>query len=425
MKVLFIHQNFPGQFLHLAPALAQLPGNQIVALTMREQVPAQWQNIQVVTYRAPRKATPGIHRWLADLESKTVLGEACFHAALELKRQGFEPDCVVAHPGWGESLFIKDVWPGTKLGIYSEFYYRHEGADSGFDPEFPSKDPGEACRLHMKNANNLLHWQRADAGLAPTAWQASTFPAPYAERIAVIHDGIDTERVAPSANAVVKLTSTIGADRLLTGQDEVITFVNRNLEPYRGYHIFLRALPRLLRERPHARILIVGGDKVSYGAAPPPGTTWKETFIREVRPALSDADWSRVHFVGRVAYEDYLRLLQVSTVHVYLTYPFVLSWSLLEAMSAGCAVVASNTAPVSEVIQDHVNGRLFDFFDSEALASTVIALLNNPALRRSLAANARTTIQQHYDLRSVCLPRQIEWVTQLAGTGTSGNPHTA
>ncbi len=241
----------------------------------------------------------------------------------------------------------------------------------------------------------------------------------------MIHDGIDTERVAPSANAVVKLTSTIGADRLLTGQDEVITFVNRNLEPYRGYHIFLRALPRLLRERPHARILIVGGDKVSYGAAPPPGTTWKETFIREVRPALSDADWSRVHFVGHVAYEDYLRLLQVSTVHVYLTYPFVLSWSLLEAMSAGCAVVASNTAPVSEVIQDHVNGRLFDFFDSEALASTVIALLNNPALRRSLAANARKTIQQHYDLRSVCLPRQIEWVTQLAGTGTSGNPHTA
>ena len=408
MNILFIHQNFPGQFKFLAPALAQ-QGHTVVAMTMQKTEVKQWQGVKLVPYSASRGSTPNVHPWVSDFETKTIRAEACFRSALEMKTQGFTPDLIIAHPGWGESLFLKDVWPNARLGIYCEFYYHPDEADVGFDPEFPSKDVGEVCRLRLKNLNNLLHFEVVDAGISPTQWQASTFPEPFRSKITVVHDGIDTEAVAP--NEAVSLT--LNGDIKLTRADEVITFVNRNLEPYRGYHIFMRTLPELLKRRPNARVLIVGADDVSYGARPEGGKKWKDIFASEVRPHISDADWSRVHFLGHISYQLFIPLLQLSTVHVYLTYPFVLSWSLLEAMSVGCAIVASHTQPLREAIRHDDTGRLVDFFDVPGLVNEVCALLDDPTARAKLGANARAFAQANYDLKTVCLPRQLAWVQGL------------
>ena len=411
MKILFIHQNFPGQFKFLAPALVK-QGHTVVAMTMQKTEAKEWQGVRLAPYTATRGTTPKVHPWISDFETKTIRAEACFRAALRIRAEGLNPDLIVSHHGWGESLFLKDVWPQAKLAIYCEFYYHPRGADVGFDPEFPAEDAGEVCRLRLKNLNNLLHFEVADAAISPTHWQASTFPEPFRSKITVVHDGIDTEAVAP--NPAVSLT--LNGNIKLTRADEVITFVNRNLEPYRGYHIFMRALPELLKRRPQARVLIVGADDVSYGARPAEGKKWKDIFASEVRPQISDADWARVHFLGHIPYQHFIPLLQLSTVHVYLTYPFVLSWSLLEAMSVGCAIVASDTQPLREAIRHDDTGRLVDFFDVPGLANEVCALLDDPVARQRLGANARAFAQETYDLKTVCLPRQLQWVQGLEGS---------
>lgn len=408
MRVLFIHQNFPAQFKHLAPALAKDPNNQVVAMTMRPNQPKTWQGVQMVSYGAKRSSTPNIHPWIVDIESKVIRGEAAFYAALALKKSGFIPDVIIAHCGWGESLFVKDVWPNAKLAIYSEFYYHAKGADVGFDPEFPSSLI-EDCRIRVKNTNNLLHFEVADAGISPTYWQASTFPQAFRNKITVIHDGIDTQAIQPNPVVVMRFKNPYG-EISLTRQDEVITFVARNLEPYRGYHIFMRALPQILRDNPQAKVLIIGGDGVSYGKEAPNGQTWKTLFLNEVREQL---DISRVFFLGQVPYPQFIALLQLSRVHIYLTYPYVLSWSLLEAMSAGCTIVASNTPPLKEAIIDGQTGRLVDFFDTAALANTVCELLDNAQEAQRLGQNARVFAQENYDLQSVCLPKQLAWVKGL------------
>lgn len=410
MNILFIHQNFPGQFKFLAPALVQ-QGHKVVAMTMQTVKASEWQGVKLLSYTASRGTTANMHPWVSDFETKTIRGEACFRAALQLKAQDFSPDVIIAHPGWGESLFLKDIWPQAKLGIYCEFYYHPEGADVGFDPEFPAKDVGDVCRLRLKNLNNLLHFEVADAGISPTYWQASTFPEPFRSKITVVHDGIDTEALAPNPDVNLTLNGNI----VLSKTDEVVTFVNRNLEPYRGYHIFMRALPEILKRRPNARILIVGSDDVSYGARPDNNQKWKEIFASEVRPQISDLDWTRVHFLGNLPYEHFIPLLQLSTVHIYLTYPFVLSWSLLEAMSVGCAIVASNTQPLTEAISHGDTGRLVDFFDSTGLANEVCDLLDDPVSRQELGVNARAFAKANYDLKTVCLPRQLQWVEALQG----------
>ena len=409
MNILFIHQNFPGQFKFLAPALVQ-QGHQVRALLVNKTDAQTWEGVTLVPYQTQRGSTPAIHPWLIDFETKTIRGEACFRAALALKDGGFTPDVIIAHPGWGESLFLKEVWPSAKLGIYCEFYYHARGADMGFDPEFVATDAGEVCRLQLKNLNNILHFEVADAGVSPTHWQASTFPEPFRSNISVIHDGIDTAYLLPNPTASL----TLNGQLTLTKADEIITFVSRNLEPYRGYHIFMRALPALLKQRPQARVVIVGGDDVSYGARAEAGTTWKSVFIDEVRAQIADADWQRVHFVGHIAYVPFITLLQLSTVHVYLTYPFVLSWSLLEAMSIGCAIVASDTAPLREAIVHDETGRLVDFFDQHALVDEVCQLLEDATLRERLGNNARAFAIKQYDLKTCCLPKQLAWVQALA-----------
>lgn len=395
--------------------MAKLPGHRVVAMHINA-TPAM-PGVETRRYTPQRGSTPGVHRWVSDLETKVIRGEAAYHCARQLRDEGFTPDVIVAHPGWGESLFLKDVWPQAKLGIYCEFFYQSAGADVGFDPEFSSSTDEDACRLRLKNANYQLHFPIAQAGLSPTHWQKSGFPSPFREQIQVVHDGIDTARVSPRAEVSLQLKTNNGL-RQLTRADELITFVNRNLEPYRGYHIFMRALPAILKARPNARVLIVGGEGVSYGA-PPPGPAdgkgaapkgWKPIFLNEVKDRI---DLERVHFLGNIAYSQFVSLLQISTVHTYLTYPFVLSWSLLEAMSAGCAIVASDTAPVQEAIQDNETGWLVDFLDASALAEKVIALCQDPQRRQALGQAARRFAIDHYDLQTRCLPEQMRWVSSL------------
>lgn len=411
MQILFIHQNFPGQFRHLAPTLAGM-GNHVVAMAIRPLKDVQmWNGVRVVPYQVSGSNTAGLHPWLVDMETKTLRAEACWQAARALQQQGFSPALIVAHPAWGEPLFLKQVWPAARLVLYAEMFYQASGADMGFDPEFPPTDPHmAACRLQMKNLNHLAHLDQADALLSPTQWQASTFPAGWRERIRVIHDGIDTDVLCTASHARLKLAS----GELLTRDDEVITYVARNLEPYRGIHVFLRALPELLRRRPKARILVVGSDNPGYGAEAPSGRTWRQIFVDEVRPLVRDADWARVHFAGRLSRDDFTSMLQVSRVHVYLSYPFVLSWSLLEAMSVGCCIVASDTAPVREAITDGEHGALVDFFDREALVSRIHALLDDEVARERLGRQARDRARQRYDLKRVCLPRQVAWLNDLA-----------
>ena len=402
MNLLFVHQNFPGQFKHLAPALAKA-GHHVKALAIDG---AGLPGIDTLRYRPTRSSTTNMHPWAADFETKVIRGEACAAAAVRLKAAGFVPDVIVTNPGWGESLFLKDVWPQARMLALIEFFYAARGLDCDFDPEFAKSTLANDARVRTKNANMLLALASMDHGICPTAFQRSTVPAAFHHRLSVIFDGIDTAVVRPDANAAL----TAG-HRTLRAGDEIVTFVNRNLEPMRGYHVFMRALPEILRVRPKAVVVILGGDEVSYGASPPTGKTWKQIFLDEVK---ADLDMSRVIFPGRIPYADYLRVLQVSACHVYLTVPFVLGWSCIEAMSAGCLVVGSATPPVKEVIEHKKNGLLVDFFDSAALAKTVIDTLARPAAYAKLRTSARATAVKRYDLAKVCLPRQIKLIEKLA-----------
>ena len=361
--------------------------------------------LKVVRYQAAKSTSQDIHPWVAETETKVIRAEAAFRAALNLKKEGFTPDLILAHPGWGESLFLKQVWPSSKLIIYCEFHYAHSGTDVGFDPEFPQLDVGDSCRVQMKNVNNFLHFDIADAGMSPTEWQKSTFPDPFRSKIEVIHDGINTNIVRPNPDVWLQ----VGSHRF-TKNDEIITFVNRNLEPYRGYHIFMRSLVKILATKPNAKVIIVGGDGVSYGAKAPAGKSWKHIFLDEVKDQL---DLSRVFFIGNIDYKYFIPLLQLSMVHVYLTYPFVLSWSLLEAMACGCSIVASNTEPLREAIIDNETGLLIDFFNSDQLANAVINLLDHPDLRASLGQNARAAAIAKYDLTTICLPKMVGLINSM------------
>ncbi|ABM40809.1 glycosyl transferase, group 1 [Acidovorax sp. JS42] len=418
MNILLVHQNFPGQFKHIAPVLGASGQHRVVAFTMVKN-PPPIVGVQMVSYQPGRGTHAHTHPWVQDFEAKVIRGNVALKAARKMRDEyGFTPDLIFAHHGWGESLFLKDVWPRARMLLYSEWYYPLIGADMGFDPEIQKRGEEQTARLRIKNAHNLLSMEMADAGLSPTHWQRDTHPAWFRDRIQVIHDGIDTAAVKPDAN-VPPLTLNIPADPdcgiaatqvTLAKGDEIITFINRNLEPYRGYHIFMRALPELLRRRPKARVVIVGGNEVSYGAKPEQGT-WKQKFLAEVRDGI---DLGRVHFVGKIPYNAFLALMQMTTVHAYLTYPFVLSWSLLEAMSCAAAIVASDTAPVREAITDGETGRLVDFFSPAALTDTLCELLDDPAQRARLGRRARDTVVAHYDLNTRCLPRQLQLLNEVA-----------
>ena len=401
MKALFVHQNCPGQFKHLAPALAA-EGHDVLFVSQKGK-PTPY-GVRKIEYEAHRKVTPNIHPYLRATEAAVLNAQAVARIGFSLRRQGFVPDVMIGNPGWGETLFLKDVWPESPLISLSEFYYNGSGSDVGFDPEF-STGPDAVLRARARSAQHLLAIEAADLAYSPTKWQRAQFPEAYQDKIHVIHDGIDVDLIGPDADA----TFQVRGGPVLGRTDEVLTYVSRNLEPYRGFHSFMRALPGILVDRPNAHVVIVGGDEVSYGGRPESGGNWREVMLAETGP-LPD----RVHFTGRIPYRDYLNLLQVSSVHVYLTYPFVLSWSMLEAMASGAFVVASATPPVEEVIEDGVNGWLVPFFDIEAISARVSDALaargDVDALRRA----ARQTVVARFAQKD-CLAQQMELIRRALG----------
>lgn len=402
MKILFVHQNFPGQFLHLAPALVER-GHDVVALT--DETNERKSRIPTFRYRKPDpRPDPAVARLGTTFAEMTNRAHRVARAAVILRdKHGYRPEVIFGHGGWGETLFLREVWPEARLLVYAELYYAPRGLDVGFDAEFGPVDDERAFGVIARQGHQALMMAQADAALSPTEFQADTFPASFRDKITIIHDGVDTAVLRPDPTARVTLPSGVE----FRAGDEVLTFINRNLEPYRGYHSFMRALPSVMEARPQAQVVIIGGDEVSYGARPTTGTSWKETFLAEVRDRI---DLSRVHFTGKVPYATFVALMQVTRVHCYLTVPFVLSWSMLEAMSAGALVVGSRTAPVEELITDGVNGRLVDFFDIDDIADGVIDALARPEAFAALRAAARAQIVENYDLRTISLPRLIAFV---------------
>jgi glycosyltransferase involved in cell wall biosynthesis len=399
MKVLFVHQNCPGQFKHLAPRLAAIPGNEVVFLTRpgKPDLP----NVRKLEYEPAREPAKTTHRYLLLMEEAVLNAQAVAKVAQEAKKQGFRPDVIVAHVGWGEALYLKNIWPGVPLLGYFEWFYRPFGSDVDFLHP-PSLD--DVCRIQSRNGLHLLNLHTADWGLTPTRWQLQQHPREYHHKLSVVHDGVNTDLVKPDP----AVTGTLKKGLRLTAADEVITYVSRNLEPYRGFPTFMRAAGLILKRRPKAHIIVIGGDGVSYGSRPRGGGNWREQMLAEVDP-----DPERIHFLGKVKYDVFLRTLQLSSAHVYLTVPFVLSWSMLEAMSAGCLVIGSRTPPVEEVIKDGHNGLLADYFSHEEVADRVGQVLDHPDRMARIRRAARQTVLDRYALND-CLEKQAKLITDVA-----------
>lgn len=394
MRVLVIHQNFPGQFGRLVSAWADRPGWDVRALG-RDTAPGLPGFDKLLRYTPARTGRVDQHPYLRQMEAATLHGQASARAMMLLRKDGFSPDVIVAHPGWGETLYAKDVFPNARLVHLCEWYYAAQGADLGFDPEFPVSFDARA-RIRTWNALHVLNLTNCDAAVAPTHWQKSRHPEIFQSKISVQHEGIATHELGPDQDATV---TTPNGVVLRAGDVDrpVITYVARNLEPYRGFHIFMRALERIQQIEARCHAVIVGGDEISYGQRPlqvksdvGSSKSWREHMLRQVR-----LDPTRTHFMGHLPRDQYLRVLQVSDAHVYLTYPFVLSWSLLEAMACGTPIVASNTAPVREVMRDGINGRLVDFFDVDAIAEAAVSTMRSDNANVKLRMQAMADVQRY------------------------------
>lgn len=411
LRVLIVHQNLPGQFRRLIQHLLQSPQYEVTGIGEEKAVAREQFRppFRAIAYPAPEGAGDKTHHYLRHFEACVRRGQAVVRACLGLKEEGYAPDVIVCHPGWGEGLFLKDVFPQARLIMFCEFYYHASGADTGFDPEYPASIDDQ-LRIRIKNSVLLHALSAADDCISPTRWQHSVHPPEFHSKIRIAHEGIDTRRLVPDPAVRLQLPGGTVIDR----KRPVVTFVARNLEPYRGFHVFMRALPRILSENRELVVLIVGGDEVSYGKPPPKGSG---SYRQALKAELGDrVDWSRVHFLGRLPYQQYLRVLQVSSLHVYLTYPFVLSWSMLEAMAVGVPVLASSTAPVTEVIREGENGFLFDFFDQDGLAARVLDLVARRDAIASVGLAGRQSVQRDYDFETRGLPVYLELLHGRAGT---------
>lgn len=397
MRIPFTHQTLPRRSPHLSAAWLPLREGEVV--DPRSEVA---RGITVTggcrnnLHREPGKDQ---HPYRRQMESAIPYGQAMVRALQALKQNGFCPDFVIAHRGWGETLYLREVFPDARLIHLSDWYCGAPSSEIDFDPEFPATADNRA-RLRTWKVLHALNLTHCDVGISPTQWQRAQHPEIFRSKIQVQHEGIDLNGLAPDPEAVFRTPN----GTVLKAGDPVITYVSRNLEPYRGFHRFMRALEIIQRRHPTCHAVIFGGDDVSYGKRPTDAPNWREKMLREV-----SLDPTRTLFTGKLPYNDYLKVLQVSAAHVYLTYPFVLSWSLLEAMASGCLVIGSRTAPVEEVIRDGENGLLVDFFDTEGIVERVVEALELLSQREELRRSARS------DAQILSVERGVSGYAQHAG----------
>jgi len=406
MKFLFIHQSMPGQYREMVLWLATQGDHQIVFLTQSE-TPPKVDGIMSVIYR-PHERDKSAASWPSKKwEDAAASGLGAVRAASNLeKKQGFRPDIIIGHTEWGELLFFKDLWPEVPVIGFFELYHSMTGGVVGFDPNDP---PNKDTPYLLRVSNSVLctTLDAVDTGVAPTLWQGKGFPEFFQDKLYICHDGVRTDRLKPDQNVNLGLGRL---DRPLTRKDEVFTFLARNLEYTRGYHLFMRALPKIQQARPKARVIVVGGDGASYGRkSNTPGG-----LRAEMEADLGDQiDWERTHFLGLVPYHSYCKIIQLSRCHMYLTMPFILSWSLLESMSMEATIVATDVAPVREAVTHGETGMLVDFFDPDGLADQVIDILANPAAYAHLGPAARTHVAETYDFHTRCLPEHLAQINAL------------
>jgi len=413
MKYLFIHQNFPGQFGSIASHLAKQKGNEVVALRFRKDA-VDVPGVAIINYRLLNEPLEQQHLLLKETEAKVLRAEAVAEAAVRLKLNGWNPDVIIAHPGWGEAMYVKDVWPEARLVCYFEYFYNVKGQDFNFDPEFQDKSITGRAALKAKNAVMLQALQEADAGWTPSNWQKSTFPAWAQNKIDVINEGIDLKYFKPNSKANFSIENK---GILLTAKDEVITYAARSLEPVRGFHVFMRALPTILKERPNAHVVIMGREKASYGPEPDGHSSWLQKLLKEVGNELDPA---RVHIVGFLPKDQYRAILQVSSAHVYLTYPFVLSWSAVEAQACGATLVASNTGPLLDAAPASDGRYLFDFFDKDDFLEKLYAVLTlKPKDKARIQKAALTWLGNKFGMQA-----NLEVLADLFYAGTVTKPST-
>ena len=415
MKYLFVHQNFPGQYLHIVRHLLAQGSHEIVFITQPN--PNHINGVRKVVYQLPRGANPETHADAQDFELALRRAELVAHTAAKLKALGFTPAIIIGHHGWGELLNLHDVWPDVPLLGYHEFYYHTEGVDVGFDPEFPL-DRTTFARVRAKNAVNLLALTNPGHGQSPTRWQLSTYPDWARAKITLLPEGVNLATCRPDP-AVRRAPLRIGTI-LVKPHEKLVTYVARDLEPYRGFHIVMRALPAILRAQPDVRVILVGGDGVSYGARLASGT-WRDYMMAQIG---NDLDLARVHFAGKIEYAAYLSMMQRSDAHVYLTYPFVASWSLREALACGCAVVASDTPPVHEFVSHDRTGLLVPFLEPKMLAERVLEVLEDDALATRLRAAARRHAEAELSLDDH-LAAYEQLIARLTGAAAPVEPISA
>ena len=412
MRILFVHCNYPAQFRHLSQHLAADRNNEIVFLCQNKEWTAKdFPNLKLSRYQLGREPKSELcHPYLRRYETAVLHGQAALREALRLRQDGFEPDLIIGHSGFGNTLYLKEVWPNAKFIGYFEWFYRSQGSDVGFGNTQPPS-PDTSLRVHTYNSPIVMDLAQADAAICPTRWQANQFPPAMRQHLSVIFDGVDIDHLPLVEQGSRRHTLNLEAGDAkvnIPADVPLVSYVTRCFEPYRGWPQVAEGLALLMQRNPRAHVLLVGSDEVAYGAKRGDGLSWREWALEKWH-----MDPSRLHQLPALGYDDYKRVIQRSWVHVYWTVPFILSWSLMEAMASGCCIVASSTPPVEEVITSGNQGQLVDFFDPDALGQQVDHLLQSFDQRNKLGKSARQRILEGgYDLQNA-LKQQLQLLDQV------------
>ena len=381
MHLLLIHQNFPGQFRDLAPAwLAR--GHRVTALgsaSAPEDDP-RWDGLTYVRYRLDGIEEPSVE------ERGHAVAEAC----RQLQQKGLVPDLVMVHTAWGESQQLREVFPTTPLVVFPELWGHAEALGFGIDQQLTGQS-AEDSWFEQENQLAATAIDESDAAIVACEAQSQSFPLPWRDQLTVLPEGLEQSKYGATPSAELRWNNHIFA----AGQP-LVTLVSRNLEPLRGLRQAVLAWPAIAAAVPDAQLLLVGDRGQGYGMEVPPAGD--DHLSAALKTLPKGVDHQRIHWLGSLDHSIMVRLLQVSACHLALSYPYTLSWSVLEAMACGAALVSNHGSPIARELIDGHNGLLVRFNDHHALAQAVIELLNHPARRAQIGTAALHTIEQRFSL---------------------------